>query len=98
MVDKLDKEFNDLKSQVRQKMESAAKLLAEADELVKASGLKGEATERDYDDGIISYKDDADDETQVAPLRTYHYEMYDAMRPLMNALSVAGWSASSMRC
>jgi hypothetical protein len=84
----LDKEFKELEAKVRAKMEAAAKLIAEAAQLCEDSGQKVES-QTEYDE--------PDDDGNV-PLSLYHHEMYSAVRPLMGALSAAGWSASSMRC
>lgn len=87
-MSKLEEDFKELEAKVLAKMQEAAKLIAEAAQLCEDSNQKVES-QTEYDE--------ADDDGNV-PLSLYHYEMYAAVRPLMSALSAAGWSASSMRC
>jgi len=84
-MSELEDQFAKLEQAVKDKLEQASRLIGEATELVAQSGLKAESwSEPDQNDEV--------------PLSMYHYELYDATKPLMNAIENAGWSASSLRC
>lgn len=88
----LDQEFDNLKDQVKSLMVHAAECITRADQLVKSSGFITEPN-------LIDHEIDTEvDENGDVSIRLYHSEFWDAVRPLMNSISEAGWSASSMSC
>jgi predicted NAD-dependent protein-ADP-ribosyltransferase YbiA (DUF1768 family) len=88
----VEQDFETLKAQVRAKIEAAAKLIDEAAELAAKSDYMVEANEHDREWGM-----DIDENGEVS-IGLYHYELNSEVRPLMTALTNAGWSASSMQC
>ena len=83
MANDLEKDFNKTKADIKVLLQTAADLIKQATNLAVKSKLPH--TDRE---------DNLDDEDQW--LGSYNF--YEETRPLMNAISDAGWSASSLRC
>jgi hypothetical protein len=85
----IEKDFEKVEEKVRQLMEEAGKLIRQASDFVADSQIMVE-TMRKYDYDCPGDRFD--------PLSLEHDDLYLATKPLMDALSYAGWSASSMHC
>lgn len=94
MSDDLEKEFKQLKKQVKEKMLAASKLINEAAKLVAKSGQVIYC-----DDASFSYsRESTIDLDKDIPMLLLDPPFETSVRPLMIALEKAGWSPSSMEC